>query len=409
MNASSMTGPRAAAAVLGLTLIIAAGGFAAWGWRRASAVRAQPLSMAGTPVKSTAFIGTRSCRECHPGEYAAFVRSGHANTLTPAGATEIARKVDGRTFPDTEDPGVNWSYRRDGRTLIATREEGSEHVQAVLDYALGSGSHAVTFISLFPSKDGSAPPSGEEHRMSYFAHSDTMAMTPGHIRRMNEPGRTPTGLHLEPPGVLDCIECHGTRTAPPFKKGLAPETMIPNISCERCHGPGRAHAEAARAIEAGRDVAAVTMPFHGEDTGPDQINLCGRCHRTPSMIPTSSIRTDSAILARFPSVGLSFSACFTKSEGALSCTTCHDPHGRVSRDVAAYEAACLVCHDAGVAAETREKLSAAAVGAPCPVNPSDGCIKCHMPLREPSDAGLRFTDHWIRKPDRPASDSAAAR
>jgi hypothetical protein len=176
--------------------------------------------------------------------------------------------------------------------------------------------------------------------------------------------------------------------------------MIPNVSCERCHGPGRAHVEAAIKNSAdGRESPLPTMPFGGGESGPEQIALCGRCHRVPSMIPTSWIRTDNAMLARFPSVGLSFSACYTKSDGALSCTTCHDPHGRTSKDTESYEAACLSCHEAE--AKSTDTMR------PCPVNPRNGCIECHMPLRGPSDAGLSFTDHWIRKPDNAEAGAAS--
>ena len=34
------------------------------------------------------------------------------------------------------------------------------------------------------------------------------------------------------------------------------ETLIPNVTCERCHGPGRRHVEAAR-----RGEASLDMPF----------------------------------------------------------------------------------------------------------------------------------------------------
>ncbi|ODU00784.1 MAG: hypothetical protein ABS79_02795 [Planctomycetes bacterium SCN 63-9] len=357
-------------------------------------------------MANSAFIGSKACRQCHPGEYAAFQGSGHSRTLARAGETEVAGKIDGHVYDDPENPGVKWRYTRDGKQLIAERQEGEKHLRAILDYALGSGNHAMTFVSL--SKDGKIPPSGEEHRMSYFAHSDTVSLTPGHIRKMNEPGKTPTGLHLPPAGVLDCIECHGTQTVPPIKKGLTPETMIPNVSCERCHGPGRAHVEAATRLAAsggdGSDLPSLAMPFNGEEDGTKQVAMCGHCHRLPSMIPTDWIRTDNATLARFPSVGLSFSACYTKSAGTLSCTTCHEPHGRTSTDTAAYEAICLSCHTAQEEKGKPASLepTASTTNKPCPVNPRNGCVECHMPLRKPSEAGLRFTDHWIRKPDPPA-------
>jgi hypothetical protein len=356
-----------------------------------------PLSVAGTPVKSADFVGTRACRECHPGEYAAFMKSGHASTLDAAGETAISRTIDGKTYDDPEQPGVTWHYTRDGKSIIAERREGSAQLRAILDYALGSGHHAMTFVSV--SKEGKGPLTGEEHRMSYFAHSGKMGLTPGHIRKMNEPGRTPTGLALNAAGLLDCFECHGTRTALPVNKTLAPETLIPNISCERCHGPGRGHIEAARKNQAtGGETRSLAMHFSGGESGPAQVAMCGHCHRLPGMIPTDWIRTDNATLARFPSVGLSFSACYTKSGGALSCTTCHEPHGRTSKDTASYEATCLGCHPAN--GDSRPSHSTARMASrPCPVNPTSGCVGCHMPLRRPSEVGLRFTDHWIRKPD----------
>jgi hypothetical protein len=40
------------------------------------------------------------------------------------------------------------------------------------------------------------------------------------------------------------------------------------------------------------------------------------------------------------------SKCYTRSNGALSCSTCHDPHAPTSRDKAGYESACLSCHSA---------------------------------------------------------------
>ena len=82
------------------------------------------------------------------------------------------------------------------------------------------------------------------------------------------------------------------------------------------------------------------------------------------------------------------SACYTRSGGALSCSTCHDPHARASSDVPAYEAVCLSCHGPG----SKSKQVA------CPISPAAKCIDCHMPRRE-LGGNSRFTDHWIRKPD----------
>jgi formate-dependent nitrite reductase cytochrome c552 subunit len=132
------------------------------------------------------------------------------------------------------------------------------------------------------------------------------------------------------------------------------------------------------------------MPFgSGEWTADSQLSLCGQCHRHPSRAVPGVIRPENTALARFQPVGISQSKCYTKSAGAFSCVTCHDPHARASSDHADYEAACLRCHES-----PRDTA--------CPVSPRGGCIDCHMPK---VDAGQRvlFTDHWIRVRESPVS------
>src|SRR5262249_11499262 len=121
---------------------------------------------------------------------------------------------------------------------------------------------------------------------------------------------------------------------------LGTTDLIPNVSCERCHGPGRDHVDAAR-----RGETELTMRM-GADRGEPwvEVNLCGECHRLPQAVSGTVIRPDNPGIVRFQGVGLSVSACFAKGLGGLRCTTCHDPHDRASSDPARYEAVCLSCH-----------------------------------------------------------------
>jgi hypothetical protein len=121
-------------------------------------------------------------------------------------------------------------------------------------------------------------------------------------------------------------------------------------------------------------------PSHGD--AAKQIESCGECHRLPGRLRPEEVRPDNPVLARFPSVGLVRSKCYTASKGGLSCTTCHDAHSRISTDAVAYEESCLSCHG-----EPPQR--------PCPVSPARGCVGCHMPKRDVG-RGLSLTDHWIR-------------
>jgi hypothetical protein len=96
----------------------------------------------------------------------------------------------------------------------------------------------------------------------------------------------------------------------------------------------------------------------------------------------ASIVPENTTLVRHQPVGLMQSACYTRTSGGLSCSTCHDPHARPSTDTAAYESVCRSCHGG-------PKKTA------CPVNPKTGCVGCHMPRRD-TTRGMKFTDHWIR-------------
>src|SRR5262249_36530768 len=106
---------------------------------------------------------------------------------------------------------------------------------------------------------------------------------------------------------------------------------------------------------------------------------------------------------------LMFSRCFTATGGAVHCATCHDPHRGLDTTTAHYEPKCLACHDAAAARSPAGQPPAGA-GHPglriCPVNPSSGCIDCHMPKVQEPSLKMRFTDHHIRVHRQPAAAPA---
>jgi hypothetical protein len=313
--------------------------------------------------------------------------------LRRAKAASVAELIGGREAADPEIPGVRWRFALESGALVLRRQGRESDERLVVDFALGSGQHAVTFVSLLPQAAG--PVDGLEHRLTYFTQRDALDLTPGHSLGQKREGLTQGGFHLPPRVLRDCLGCHGTHTVPLGEEGLVPETLIPNVSCERCHGPGRAHVDVAQRSKP--EPEALAMLF-GPDRwrAADQLVLCGQCHRLPNMVAARTLVPSNISLARFPSIGLSQSACYLRSKGALACTTCHDPHARVSKDAAAYDRVCRSCHGAGGDPEIERPAGAAAP--PCPVEPRSGCVSCHMPRRDVGH-GLTFSDHWLRRPD----------
>jgi hypothetical protein len=369
--------PRWVGAAVGAACLVSLAWLLVWVLRSDAPDRRRVIAPAGgdASLADRTYAGARACAECHPGEAASHSRTGHARTLRQAGAIDLAGWLDGRRVADPERPGVSWTYRRDGDRLFVERVEGSAIERLPIEFALGSGTRAVTFVTLQAGPDGR--PAGLEHRLTYFAHDQSLGLTPGQTRDI--PGRTPNGFRLPPEVTADCFGCHATRTTRRGRIELDRSALIPNVQCERCHGPGAAHVAAAR-----RGDSDLRMPMGPESlSAAEELRACGRCHRVPEMVDPRAIRPDNAALARFPGVGLVQTACYQRSAGALRCTTCHDPHNRASVDRDRSEASCRSCH----------------VGAPravCPVAPRGGCLDCHMPKRD-ANHGLLFSDHWIRR------------
>ena len=286
------------------------------------------------------YAGPKVCAECHPGEAALVSRSGHSSTLLPAGRRALSRSLDGKTITDPERPEVGWSYQfRDGRLSIA-RTAPDKAQEWVVDYAFGSGHHATTFVNVLDPK----VPAILEHRLTYYTREAAMAITPGQDAESRSPECTPHGNPLEANKTRKCIRCHSTQMSGRRDAIFDEDTMIPNISCERCHGPSREHVAAARRGDA---ESRLSLPFGPERyTADDLLKMCGACHRHPSGTPTAQIRANNPYLARFQPVGLMQSKCYTRSAGGFSCVTCHDPHARASSDRASYDAKCLDCHRA---------------------------------------------------------------
>ncbi len=375
------------AALIGVACAVAFAGLAWWLARPVALQADRPaIVAAGVDPAYANYAGDRACRECHPGESAAHSGSGHARTLRPAAGA--AGKLDGVEVEDPERPGVAWRFAFEAGRLVAGRAEaGAAPERYLVDYALGSGRHATTYLSMLDRDP--ARPTALEHRLTEFAHLGGLGLTPGQKATTHAPGNTPHGRVHPAWATLKCFSCHVTVTSDRGPTVLDEATMIPNVGCERCHGPARGHVEAARRGATGPELA---LPFgEGNWSDPQLMKLCGDCHRLPEMGAPGENRVDNASIVRHQPVGLMLSACFTRGGGRIGCVTCHDPHARTSTDRPAYEAACLSCHGPAPARK------------PCPVSPGQGCVACHMPRRDVG-AGMMMADHWIRVvPPPPAS------
>jgi hypothetical protein len=99
-------------------------------------------------------------------------------------------------------------------------------------------------------------------------------------------------------------------------------------------------------------------------------------------------RREDPIWVRSSGATMTFSRCYTESNGGLSCLTCHDPHKDAEKSTAFYEEKCRSCHSSSSKSNTSATV--------CKVNATRDCLSCHMPKVPMPVLHTSLTDHYIR-------------
>jgi tetratricopeptide (TPR) repeat protein len=317
-------------------------------------------------------------------------------------------------------------FERGGEYFVRRRQltPGGQETNVVekrVDYVVGSGARSKTFLHR----------TGDDRLVelpvSWYSESGGhWSISPGYDK--------PDHLGFRRPVTYQCMGCHNAYPAIEpggdvrGRRSRFPAILPQGIDCQRCHGPGRSHVDAAKAALPEQTIrAAIVNPA----TLPPQrqMEVCLRCHleTTSTDLPHETWRYDRGVFSYRPGepledVTLHFdhapgtghddkfqivssayrlfkSKCFLESQGALTCSTCHDPHLPAADERAhqRYDGACRSCHEAD--------LARLATGGSH--NEANNCATCHMPERRTEDVvHATMTDHLIQR--RPAGDLLGA-
>jgi len=374
------------------------------------------------------YVNPRLCFGCHAQIYKTYLQTGMARSFAhPRPDNTVEDYTQNNHFFHAASNTYFEMYERGGEYYQRRYQLGYEGRQTnvaetKIDYFLGSAIHARAY--LHRSADGrllQLPVTWYSEKGGYWG------MAPGY----DSPDHT-YGLR---PITYDCIFCHnGYESIPSTHTRLGAEpvyagTLPEGVDCQRCHGPGQKHVQAAGKPGAKpADLrASIVNPSRLD---PDrQAEVCLQCHlqTTEFSLPHVVKRYDRGDFSYRPGQPLAdfelafdyapgterddwfqnvstasrmrMSQCFLKSNGALKCTTCHDPHNiQHGSEVAEhYNAVCRQCHAAPFNALVAAKKHTA----------ETGCIGCHMPLRRPVEVvHIGKTDHYIQR-NKPARDLLA--
>jgi len=364
--------------------------------------------------ETSAYVNPTVCASCHPAIAKTYKLTGMGRSFFRPRPESIIEDYQTRhTLYHRASDRYYTMIARDGRWFERRHQTGFDGgetnvVEAEIDYVIGSGDHARTYLRRTgEGKLVELPVTWYTEKGGYWA------MSPGYSRPDHSDFRRAISY--------ECMSCHNgyPSSVPAGSDTIFAAADIPEgIDCQRCHGPGSAHVKAATSQKATPESIRGAIVNPARLSRERQLDVCMLCHlQTTSLRLPDSIRRynrlpfsyqpgealeDYMVHLDFPGTDtfeidhaayrLSKSKCFERSQ--MTCTTCHDPH-QVSRGPQAIEAICRNCHSSA-------HPSSVSIG-------GKSCLDCHMPKRRTEDVvHAVMTDHYIQR-RKPASDLLAPR
>ena len=379
---------------------------------------AQTMSPQNVP-SNDGYVGSKICAECHRAIYSEFSQTDMGRSMSLVSPRLL------QTFPNSGhifDAKLNRHFDvfvNGGNLYQDDYETGADSKELFRDtqrveWIVGSGANGFGAIVRRGDYLFEAP-------LSFYSKTQRWALSPGYETY---------DYGFSRPILPGCIVCHSGRPQPVDNgngRFLDPPFKDLSIGCENCHGPGASHVLEMREIGPSPDGATRSIVNPSKLPSWVADNICVSCHQTgdarvlepgrnyQDFRPGSALDDTIAILMVPPRrdsppqndllqhyFSMTLSKCYEKSEGRLSCITCHDPHVQPAKQEASmyFRLKCLTCHT--------EKSCAVPLTIRQRKNPPDDCSGCHMPKRDVKEIShSMLTNHRIiRESGEPFPDRA---
>ena len=377
------------------------------------------LRLGGRDVRVTSgaapgYVPDETCARCHPDLVESYATTGMARAFRTAGPEAVVEDFENaHYYHEPSDRHYEMQYIEGMYRMVRYQEDEEgryNEISTSIDSICGSAHKSRVYFFRMPNDELYQAP------LAWYPEEGAWKMPPGYERADH------SGFLRQV--TRDCMFCHnGYPEVPVGSDRLGephrfPKDLPQGLGCQRCHGPGAEHVAVANDPAATLEAIQQSVFNSGRLEGERRTDVCMQCHLQPDSATLSivrrlgradySYRPDQPLNDYIVHVDhdaepdrfqinhhpfrLFQSTCYTVSEGALSCLTCHDPHVKVGEAERAthYRNACLSCHQL----EQCDTAHMQAKDTPEAVD----CASCHMPQSRTQDViEVVMTDHRIRR------------
>ncbi len=323
------------------------------------------------------FLGDQACASCHQEQFKDWKGSHHDKAMQVASATTVLGDFNNSSF---KSQGITSRFfKKDSLFFINTEGRDGRYHDFKIEYTFGV-EPLQQYIVKFP--DGHYQclrTAWDTEKNKWFdlypdfkvVHSEWLHWSRGGLNWNNM-----------------CADCHSTNVRKNYNidtHSYETKYALINVSCEACHGPGKAHVERVEKLgDSYKSNGDLKMTLG--TTPKDLVDQCARCHVRreqfsefynfegtfldhyfPQLIANNLYHPDGQILDEVYVYGSFLQSKMYQNN--VTCTNCHNPHSLKLR----FEGnqLCAQCHEPKTYDTTMHHFH---------TDNSEGskCINCHM-------------------------------
>lgn len=363
-------------------------------------VQAGAYQATSSTVKS-GFVGAERCKSCHLKEYKAWKGSFHERAMAKATPENVRGNFNDVTF--SRNGATYRFYRQEKNFMVKAPGPDGEPTSYPIKYTFGWAPLQQYLVDFGKGKLQALNVAWDTRKKHWFSLYPDQELKPGDWLHWTDGAMNANTM---------CADCHTTnlhRNYRPQADSFHTTWSAINVSCESCHGPGKAHVKLVKG-EKGNSLSAKQirkdLQMTAETPQKTLINECARCHSrreeltdhydhsqsftdqfSPALPHPPEYFADGQIKDEDYTYG-SFLQSKMFRHG-VKCTNCHRIHSLQMKANVADNSLCLQCHASSYNSPEHHFHKSN--------TKASECVSCHMPGRNYMQVDFR-RDHSLRIP-----------